>query len=397
MNTIELRQKRSKLIADMGEYAARASKEGRGFDATEKESYDKMAAEEISLRHTIEAIDAQEGLEKSLNETTEQRAREQRNGEVTQDGAFEKLLRFGPANLNHEERSILTPSREQRDNVVGTGSAGGYAVPEGFGNKLIQAMKSVAGPLQVATIIRTDSGNDLPYPTVDDTSNDAAIVAENTAINAVDLTLGQMILKAYKYPAQAKLSIELLQDNGVNVQAQLADILGKRIARGQNGHFTSGSGTSQPKGAAVAGTAFAAAAAASISYKDLTNLKYSVDAAYRANGSWMLNDATFGLVVGLVDSNNRPLITPAFGAAGETLFGQKVIFNNWMDDVAASKKSVMYGDFSQYYVRIVNGLTFKVLNELYAGNDMVGFRAVQRADGQLSIAKAVSVLTHPAS
>jgi HK97 family phage major capsid protein len=56
---------------------------------------------------------------------------------------------------------------------------------------------------------------------------------------------------------------------------------------------------------------------------------------------------------------------------------------------------IAYGDFKQYYVRQVNGVVFRVLTELFAGNDMVGFRATQRVDGKLAIANAVKFLEQP--
>jgi HK97 family phage major capsid protein len=55
--------------------------------------------------------------------------------------------------------------------------------------------------------------------------------------------------------------------------------------------------------------------------------------------------------------------------------------------------SVLFGDFSYYVIRDVNGIAFQRLNELYAENGQVGFRAYHRTDGKLLNTAAVKKLT----
>jgi HK97 family phage major capsid protein len=403
MKAIELRQKRAQLIADMGKITEKAHTENRAFSPEEKESFERMFADEKELRSTIESIEAQEGLQRSIEETTETRARQAHNqGQLTADQAFERYIRSA-GNVDTETRSLLV--REQRVDGVGntTATSGtghfGYIVPQGFGGMIIEAMKYVGGPLNVANVIGTDNGAPLPYPVLDDTSNDSDVVAENAAISTVDLVDGQLLLNAWKYPAQAKLSIELLQDNGVNIQAKLADILGKRIARGVNRDMTVGDGSSKCKGFLKSATAVVGSSATAIAYTDLVKLKYSVDRSYRENGTWQMNDVSFQVLVTMADDQNRPLIFPATNGASEVLFGQAVTINPAMPDPTSTTTvkaaPIAYGDFKQYYVRQVNGVVFRVLTELFAGNDMVGFRATQRVDGKLAIASAVKFLEQP--
>jgi HK97 family phage major capsid protein len=55
---------------------------------------------------------------------------------------------------------------------------GGYTVPQGFYDQLIEAMKWFGGMRPVANVFSTDSGNALPIPTTNDTSNVGEILAE---------------------------------------------------------------------------------------------------------------------------------------------------------------------------------------------------------------------------
>ena len=118
---------------------------------------------------------------------------------------------------------------------------------------------------QAASIIRTDSGADLPIPTANDTAQTGAILDINTQVANQDVTFGQLVLKAWKYSSkQVLVPVELMQDSAVNLPAMLGEMLGERIGRIQNTHFTTGAGTTLPFGItvqAVAGPTGAAGAA----------------------------------------------------------------------------------------------------------------------------------------
>jgi len=51
-----------------------------------------------------------------------------------------------------------------------------------------------------------------------------------------------------------------------------------------------------------------------------------------------------------------------------------------------------FGDFSHYWIADRQGRSFQRLNELYAANGQVGFRATQRVDGKLILPEAIQVL-----
>src|SRR5690606_8911689 len=112
-----------------------------------------------------------------------------------------------------------------------------------------EALLAHGGMRSVATILRTDSGASLPIPTMNDTSNKGAILAENSQTSEQVLTFNQLVLESYKYTSKHILvSVELLQDSAINVAEFIGKALGTRIARITNDHFTTGSGNGQPNG-----------------------------------------------------------------------------------------------------------------------------------------------------
>ena len=69
----------------------------------------------------------------------------------------------------------------------------------------------------------------------------------------------------------------------------------------------------------------------------------------------------------------------------------------YMPAIAASAKTIAFGDFSYYWIADRQGRSFKRLNELYAANGQVGFLASQRVDGKLILSEAIKVLAQKAS
>lgn len=266
-----------------------------------------------------------------------------------------------------------------------TSSAGGYTVPQGFLNQLEASLLAFGGMREVATILRTGEGNDLPIPTVSDHSNVGAILAENTQVAEQDVTFGQITMKAYKYSSKLiRVSAELLQDSAIDLESFIGGALGERVARILNTHFTSGDNSSKPQGISASGAGKTAAAVDAITFDELLDLQHSLDPAYRANARFMMHDTTFKLVRKLVDDQNRPIFMNDLSATSPgTLFGVPVVINQDVATVAASAKAVYYGDFSKYIIRDVQDFTLLRLEERYADYHQVGFVGFSRHDGRI--------------
>ena len=277
-------------------------------------------------------------------------------------------------------------------------SLGGYTIPEGFVANLEKALLTYGSVRSVADVLRTASGNDLPWPTADDTGNVGAILGENVTDGEQDVAFSVFQLSAYKYTSKViKTSVEILQDTGINLAAELGTMLGERIARIQNQHFTTGTGSSQPSGLTVgSATGVTAAGAAAITTDEILDLVSSVDPAYRINGSWMMHDSTKTALLKLKNSSGdyiwRAGMTAGglMGAVPDTLMGYNVVINNDMPEIATGNVSVCFGNMGAYKVREVLNTSLVRLNERYADAHQVGWVAINRADGGLLTASATN-------
>jgi len=182
-----------------------------------------------------------------------------------------------------------------------------------------------------------------------------------------------------------RISFQLLQDSAFDLESWLARKLGIRIARITNEHFTVGTGTSQPEGVvtgASQGKVGASGQTTSVTYPDLVDLEHSVDRAYRTNGQWMFHDSSLKALKKMEDSQNRPLWLPGIAQREpDMILGKPYIVNNDMPEMAASAKSILFGDFSAYCIRDVLGVQLLRLVERYADYLQVGFLAFARHDG----------------
>lgn len=324
--------------------------------------------------------------------------------EEAYERAFGAMLRRGITGVKGEDRDLLERHFEEV-RAQGTGdTAGGYTVPEGFRNKMTETMKAYGGLLGIVDVITTSTGNDLPWPTNDDSANEGAILGENTQITEQDTVFGQKKLGAYTYTSKlVRVSLVLLQDSAFNLDTWLPARLGVRIGRAVAGHIAAGTGTSQPEGvtAFAAGKTGAAGQTTSIKYDDLIDLEHSIDPAYREGGRarYALNDKSLAMIRKLKDADERPLWVPSLApGVPSTINGHPYTVDNKLPEPGASKKSVFFGDFKAgYTARNVSGAQVMRLSERYADYLQVGFFGFARWDGVVDDAAAVRAYAHPAS
>jgi len=288
----------------------------------------------------------------------------------------------------------LTLTAETRDNSTSS-SAGGYTIPQGFLAELEKKQAFFNPLLSVARVINTAEGNTLPMPTIDDTSNLAALGAEGTAVTAVDLTFGTVNLSSYRLESLVIASNELLRDTGINLETEIGGLLGERIGRKQSAYHATGTGSSQPEGVVTGSSAgVTAASATAIAINDIINLCNSLDAAYWPNAKFMMHQSVWAAILKLQDSQGRPLVTDYINGNAPKLLGYEVILNNNMaSSIATTAKTMLFGDFSKYYVRQVGSLELIRLNELYANKYQTGFMVVSFEDAKVVQSAAIKRLT----
>lgn len=402
-----LLDKRAKAWSEAQDIRERAEREGRDLTSEEDTTFQRALDDVERLDRQVENEERAQRLEKA-GATDPAAAAPTRSTGDTEDGAayeraFNSYLRRGIGSVSLEARQLLEGNFEEiRAQGVGTDAAGGFTVPEGFRNKLTETMKAYGGLLSLVDVITTSTGNDLPWPTNDDTGNEGAILDENTQVTEQDVAFGQRKLGAYMYTSKlVRVSIQLLQDSAFNLDAWLPAKLGVRIGRAVAGHVATGTGTGQPQGIINldAGHTGAVSASAKLTFEDLVDLEHSVDPAYRDRARYAMNDLSVALVRKLKDSNNRMLWQPSLApGVPSTINGRPYTVDNKLPAPEPGAKSIFFGDFkAAYTARNVTGAQVMRLAERYADFLQVGFLGFSRWDGVIDDSSAAKAFQHGAA
>ena len=243
---------------------------------------------------------------------------------------------------------------------------------------------------QFATVVNTASGEDIKFPQITAHSS-ASLVAEGGAIGESDPTSASVTLGAFKYAYLVQVSSELLADEGVDIEGFLAQDIGRALGNGAGADFAVGNGSSKPNGVMNAsGTGVTCASATAITSDEVIDLYHSVTSPYRVNGAWIMNDATLKEVRQLKDSNNQYLWQPSLQLGNPAqLLGSPVATDPNIETIATAKKVMAFGDMSKYFIREAGGFQLDSKHRLCVFNDLVTFRAIYRADGDLMDTNAV--------
>lgn len=394
MNKIlELREKRAKAWE-----AAKAFLDSkRGTDglvsAEDTAVYEKMETDIVGLGKEIDRLERQQSLDLELMKPVNTPIRNQPNvtGTEVKTGrasdeycqAFWKAMR----NKNH--------FNVQNALQIGTDSEGGYLVPDEFERILIQALEEQNVFRQMANIITTSSG-DRKIPVVA-SHGTASWVDEEGLIPDTDDVFTQVTIGAYKLAAMIKVSEELLNDSVFNLESYIAKEFGRRIGTAEEAAFFTGNGTGKPTGifnaTGGAQVGVTSASASVLTVDEVIDLYHALKGPYRKNAVFVTNDATVKTIRKLKDGAGQYLWQPsAKEGEPDSILGRPIKTSIHVPTIAASAKVIAFGDFSYYWVADRQGRTFQRLNELYAANGQVGFRATQRVDGKMVLAEAIQVL-----
>jgi len=435
-----LREERAPLATQITKLADKMAldlTEGRGEAAEDTENYEKLNAQYDALSRSIEVSERSEKLSidqdshEERSQSSENRNKlppgrqdfkgiqhnddgesEQRAKEPTEEDravALQAWLLSGagkeldqrhmqactktgvrPHAQNYDfnlRRDVGKMRSEFRDQSAISGPAGQYTVAGGFIASLERAMLAFGGMRAVADVMRTTSGNNMPWPTTNDTSNEGAIIAENTAAGEQDITFGQVIFYAHKYTSKLiQVPVELLEDSAFDLASVIGSMLGERLSRITNRHFTVGTGAGQPEGIVPGSTlGVTAAAATAIAADEIMDLIHSVDPSYRQGAGFMFHDNILLHLRKLKDGNGQYLWSSGLNSGmPDRLAGYPITPNQHMQSsVATGTKTMIFGQLSKYKIRDVAGVRLVRLNERFADSDQVGFLAFSRHDGHL--------------
>jgi len=386
-------ERRQNAWSQAQEILSRADDEARGLSGEEESAWQSANADLDSLDQRIKSLlDAEQRAADTaaafdaIRETPVERA----NPESA--SADDAALRYfkGESGRHLDVRAgRRMGTQEFRTLSKLTAGAGANTVKTSFYDRLVAHMIEVSGILKAGpTVLQTSTGEQIQVPKTTSHST-ATLTAEAGTISASDPAFGQVPLDAYKYAFLIQVSNELLNDSSVDLLGYLAMQSGRALGNALGTHLVTGTGSSQPNGVVTASTSAVTGGtgvAGAFTYDNLVDLYFSIIAPYRDSSScgWLLKDSSLATARKIKDSQNRPLWEPSLVAGTpDTLLGKPVWTDPNVAAVAVNAKPVVFGDFSQYFVRMVDGIRFERSDDFAFNTDLVTYRAILRGDGDL--------------
>jgi HK97 family phage major capsid protein len=302
----------------------------------------------------------------------------------------------------------MTPTevRVLTDGYVGNvPSTSGGIVPIDFYDQLLSYLIEVSGVMQTGpTVLNTVGGEPIQIPIVNQhtglssASQVTVSAAQGGTLASADPVFAQKTLTANKFGIMIQVSRELIDDSGVNLLGYLAMSAGRALGNFLGNELVNGgsgiSGNILVAPVAITGPASASGTPASANgvveggptYANLVDMEYSVIAPYRQSRScyWLAADKTLGVLRKLTDTVGRPIWEPSTVlGAPDLLLGKPLVADPFIPAIAPGAKSIVFGDFSQYFIRLVGGVRFERSDDFAFSTDLVSFRAIIRADGNL--------------
>lgn len=398
MNLVnDIHERRQRTWEQMKSLLDTAEARGRDLSAAEEQEYQRMNRDLDSLDQRLTSI-----------VDGETRARQAEDALATLTGKPVSPLapedrkvdeHFRNAVMNRDPRPIEVkplqrrmgwqPGVEKRTLSTATGSG---MVPTSFYDRVIlHAVDNSAILAAGATVLTTETGESLKVPRTSAFST-ASIVTEGSTIGASDPTLGTVQLDGYKYAFLVQVTNELVRDATFDVQGFVAEQAGIALGNGFGAHAITGTGSSQPNGivtGATTGITGGTGVTGAFTADNLIDLYHSLAEPYARSTSaaWMMKNATLGAVRKLKDSQNRYLFDAAIpaglsGASG-MLLGRPIYADPNFAAVALNAKSVLFGDISKYWVRMVGALRFETSFDFAFDTDKTTFRCIATLDGDL--------------
>jgi len=397
----QLDEQRKTIAAQSRGILDAAAEQKREMTAQESGDFDAATAKMVEINARAKSIiagmtaerEAEEQITRALGSAGAGHE-QHRQGELDPEARFAADLRkLADGDMTKSEmRKLGVNLGSVKEAQVRALTKSANTVKVTFRDQLTQHLVDMSSVLSLCDVWQTATGESIDAPITTSHGASAGLVAEAATFTGTDPTISKRTLGAYAYKQLITLSSELVNDASFDILGYVAEALGINAGLALGTDIAVGNGSSKPSGVvqtASTGKTGSASVAGAFSADDLIDLFYSVGPQYRRSPkcAWLFRDATLAAVRKLKDGAGRYLFddlnTPSMLPAEGQILGKPVYTDPNIAAVALSAKSVVFGDFSKFVVRLVNGVRFERSDDYAFNSDQVAFRAVIRGDSVL--------------
>jgi HK97 family phage major capsid protein len=290
----------------------------------------------------------------------------------------------------------LKACKEKREQVMGAGAKGGYAIPEQFDPTLLQVSPQASIVRPRAAVIPAGSPPDakLNLVTLDQTSGQniyggVSVVhtGETLTLTETDANLRKVVLEPKKMAAYTVASNELI-NNWSAASAFIPAQLRAAMAGQEDYDFMRGSGVNMAMGFinSAAAISYTRATANSVAWADV----YNMFARVKMGGPlvWLASQTIIPQLAAMVDSGSHAVWisgtgvgTGAAQSLPSTLMGIPLVFVDRLPALG-TKGDLCLVNLSYYLIKDGSGPFVDLSDQIRFLNDEVVFRITWHVDGK---------------
>ncbi|MFE1095887.1 phage major capsid protein [Streptomyces smyrnaeus] len=263
---------------------------------------------------------------------------------------------------------------------------------------VLESMRERSPFLSLVSTFTTSNGETIRYPVKNARPDpaDIAIMAEGDKIPFTKGGFTTYEIGAKKYGVGTQLSVELMTDSEVDIAGIVARDTGEALADRITADMLAKMQARVPAGKKIVQDA----GLGPITYDNLVDVQHSLRTSYRKNATWFFGDLQLAELRKVKDTQGNPIWNPSYTVgAPDTILGKPYVTDATIANKAGTANTdlLWYGDFSQFKVRQVRGITVSRSDEYAWDSDMVSWKLTWRGDGDLFDLEAVAALRSAAA
>ncbi len=280
-------------------------------------------------------------------------------------------------------------------------SSGALLLPAQISEDIIRNVVEATPILELARVTTTDRSEYKRRKRV--STPGGTWLAEDSTYTKGRIGYGTVDITPHKWAAQYGVSVEMLDDTGYNLVAEITNAFRDDASVDLGSAFMNGNGVGRPTGMVGNITNFSATQLA-LDSADLIRMQEQLKNAYHANASWLFTRATRGYIRTefLGTDGLEYLWEPSFKAGIPTLLLGAPVFIAAEGDLAGRASGdftngqvyAIYGDFSQGY-EVVRRTDMYMIDDPYSDADSFtrNFHLMARFGGNVIKSEALVQIT----
>lgn len=306
--------------------------------------------------------------------------------------------------LEGELQALSVKAREQKDITIGSPAGGGYAVPEEIAREIERLELKFSPVRNLVKVVQVGTSDYKQLVSLRGASSGwvgesgSRAATDTPTLREVTPTHGEL----YAYPQVSEWSLD---DIFFNVEAWLADEVAQEFALQEGAAVISGNGSNKPTGmlntTPVLTADFASPLRAAAAYQyiasdtdedgspaspgiradSLIDIIYTLNSAYRAGSSWIMNSNTTAAVRKLKTTDGVYHWQPGLQAGQPNmLLGYPVATWEQMPDIGADNFPIGFGNWLRAYL-LVDRVGLRITRDQVTNPGFVRFYVRRREGG----------------